>query len=164
MEAIWQDDEMQGYRKEDQMKKEKVVKVSEIMGFAPSSSGGSYISRLLIESEGVGSSRLMLVHATLKPGEAPGDAAAHPTPYDEAYYILRGQGLMEFGGGEESYEVGPDTAIFIPADTLHKITNTGTEDLEFLTIWPITPAEEGVNGVLDERKRLWGTNFRKVDG
>lgn len=145
------------------MKKEKIVKVSEIKGFAPSSSGSSYISRLLIESEGVGSSRLMLVHATLKPGEAPGDAADHPTPYDEAYYILRGQGLMEFGDGAESYEVGPDTAIFIPADTLHKITNTGTEDLEFLTIWPITPAEEGVNGVFDERKRLWGTNFKKVD-
>ena len=69
---------------------------------------------------------------------------------------------MEFGDGEESYEVGPDTAIFIPADTLHKITNTGTEDLEFLTIWPITPAEEGVNGVFDERKRLWGKSFRKV--
>jgi len=154
----------QGYRKEDLMKKEKVVKVSEIKGFAPSGSGGNYISRLLIESEGVGSARLMLVHATLKPGKAPGDAAAHPTPYDEAYYILRGHGLMEFGDGEESYEVGPDTAIFIPADTLHKITNTGTEDLEFLTIWPITPAEEGVNGVFDERKRLWGTSFRKVDG
>ena len=70
---------------------------------------------------------------------------------------------MEFGDGEESYEVGPDTAIFIPGDTLHKITNTGMEDLEFLTIWPITPAEEGVNGVFDERKRLWGTNFRKVN-
>lgn len=145
------------------MEKEKVVKVSEIMGFAPSGSGGSYISRLLIESEGVGSSRLMLVHATLKPGKAPGDAASHPSPYDEAYYILRGQGLMEFGDGKESYVVEPDTAIFIPADTLHKITNTGTEDLEFLTIWPITPAEEGVNGVFDERKRLWGTSFRKVD-
>jgi mannose-6-phosphate isomerase-like protein (cupin superfamily) len=153
-----------GIERKIRVEKEKVVKVSEIKGFAPSGSGGNYISRLLIESEGVGSARLMLVHATLKPGKAPGDAAAHPTPYDEAYYILRGQGLMEFGDGEESYEVGPDTAIFIPADTLHKITNTGTEDLEFLTIWPITPAEEGVNGVFDERKRLWGKSFRKVDG
>jgi len=146
------------------MEKEKVVKVSDIKGFSPPGSDGSYISRLLIESEGVGSSKLMLVHATLKPGKAPGDAAAHPAPYDEAYYILKGQGLMEFGHGEEAYEVGSNTAIFIPADTLHKITNTGTENLEFLTIWPITPAEEGVNGIFDERKRLWGTNFRKVDG
>ena len=146
------------------MKKEKIVKPSEIMGFSPAESGGAYVSRLLIESEGAGSSKLMVVHATLKPGKAPGgDAAAHPPPYDEAYYILRGSGRMEFGDGEESYEVGPDTAIFVPAGTLHKITNTGTVDLEFLTLWPITPAEEGVNGVYDERQREWGTNFRKVD-
>lgn len=146
------------------MTEEKVVRVSEIMGFSPAESCGAYVSRLLIESEGVGSGKLMLVHATLKPGEAPGAAAAHPVPYDEAYYILRGEGRMEFGEGEEVYEVGPDTAIFIPGGTLHKITNTGTTDLEFLTIWPLTPAEEGVNGVYDERKRAWGRAFRKVEG
>jgi mannose-6-phosphate isomerase-like protein (cupin superfamily) len=145
------------------MKKEKIVKVNEIKGFTPSESDGNYISRLLIENEGVGSSKLMLVHATLKSGKDPGGFGAHPAPYDEAYYILKGQGLMEFNNGEESYEVGPNTAIFIPADTLHKITNIGTDDLEFLTIWPITPSEEGVNGVYDERKRLWGTNFKKVN-
>ena len=145
------------------MKKERVVKVSEIMGFSPVETQGGYVSRLLIESEGMGSAKLMLVHATLKPGEAPGTAAAHPVPYDEAYYILRGEGRMEFGDGEEIYKVGPDAAIFIPGGTLHKITNTGTTDLEFLTIWPLTPAEEGVNGVYDERKRAWGTAFRKVD-
>lgn len=149
------------------MKKERIVKAGEIMGFSPEESKGTYISKLLIESEGVGSSKLMVVHATLKPGETPGDAqghgAAHPPPYDEAYYILRGYGKMEFGEGEEIYEVGPDTAIFIPGGTLHKITNIGTEDLEFLTIWPIMPAEEGINGVYDERKNEWGTSFRKVD-
>ena len=152
------------------MKKQRIIKVGEVMGFSPAGSGGAYISRLLIESEGAGSHRLMVVHATLKPGQAPGgNAAAHPPPYDEAYYILRGQGRMELGAGpdvfpQESYPVGADTAIFIPAGTLHQITNTGTEDLEFLTIWPITPAEEGVNGVYDERKRAWGTTFRKVSG
>ena len=143
--------------------KERIVKVSEIMGFSPSESDGSYISRLLIESEGVGSSKLMVVHATLKPGKDPGGMGSHPKPYDEAYYILSGTGKMEFADDENAYEVGSNTAIFIPADTPHKITNIGTDDLEFLTLWPITPAEEGVNGVYDERKRLWGTNFRKVD-
>lgn len=145
------------------MKKEKVVKVSEIMGFSPAESQGAYISRLLIESEGVGSSKLMVVHATLKPGKAPYAAAAHPFPYDEAYYILRGEGRVEFDGDKESYEVGPDTAVFIPGGTMHRIINTGMEDLEFLGIWPVMPAEEGVNGVCDERKRAWGTSFRKVD-
>ena len=144
------------------MKKLRVVKAKDVEGFTPKGLEGAYISRLLIESEGVGSSRLMVVHATLKAGKAPGEGAAHPVPYDEAYYVLRGQGRMEFDGGTDSYEIGPDTAIFIPGGTMHKITNTGTEDLEFLTIWPLAPAEEGVNGVLDERKRAWGTNFRLV--
>ncbi|MEK7395687.1 MAG: cupin domain-containing protein [Candidatus Poribacteria bacterium] len=143
-------------------KKERIVKVDEIMGFAPTESGGDYVSRLLIESEGVGSSKLMLVHATLKPGKDPGGMGSHPAPYDEAYYILSGIGRMEFGDDDQAYEVGKNTAIFIPAGTPHKITNIGAIDLEFLTIWPLTPAEEGVNGVYDERKRLWGTNFRKV--
>ncbi|MGB9595927.1 MAG: cupin domain-containing protein [Candidatus Poribacteria bacterium] len=143
-------------------RKERIVKVDEIMGFSPSESSGAYISRLLIESEGVGSSKLMLVHATLKPGKDPGGMGTHPEPYDEAYYILSGIGKMEFGDNDQAYEVGKNTAIFIPAGTPHKITNIGTEDLEFLTIWPLTPAEEGINGVYDERKRLWGTNFKKV--
>ena len=146
-----------------QMKKQRVVKAKDVEGFTPKGLEGAYISRLLIESEGVGSSRLMVVHATLKAGKSPGEGATHPVPYDETYYILRGQGRMEFDGGTDSYEVGPDTAIFIPCGTMHKITNTGTEDLEFLTIWPLTPAEEGINGVLDERKRAWGTNFRLIE-
>jgi mannose-6-phosphate isomerase-like protein (cupin superfamily) len=144
------------------VKHPRVVKVSEVMGLYPQALGDSYASRLLIESEGVGSSRLMLVHATLKPGRSPGEGAAHPAPYDEAYYVLRGQGRMEFGDEEDAYDVGPDTAIFIPAGVVHKITNTGSQDLEFLTIWPLTPADEGINGVYDERNQRWGTNFRLV--
>jgi mannose-6-phosphate isomerase-like protein (cupin superfamily) len=144
-------------------KKERIVKVGEIKGFSPSGSGGDYVSKLLIESEGVGSSKLMLVHATLKAGKDLGGFGTHPAPYDEAYYILCGIGKMEFSDDTQAYEVYPNTAIFIPANTPHKIKNIGDGDLEFLTIWPITPAEEGVNGVYDERKRLWGTNFKKVD-
>ena len=144
------------------MKKERVVKVSEIMGFSLPAAKGTYISRLLIESEGVGSSKLMIAHGTLKPGESRMEPGTHPHPYDEAYYILRGQGRVEFGDGEESYEVGPDTAVFIPAGTSHRPINTGTEDLVFLGIWPIMPAKEGVNTVCDERKRAWGRSFRRV--
>ena len=142
------------------MAKLRVVRAKEVMGFSPLGLEESYVSRLLIEEEGVGSGKLMVVHATLYPGESPGGGASHPAPYDEAYYILRGHGLMQYDGGAESYEVGPDTAIFIPGGTWHKITNTGDEDLEFLTIWPLMPGEEGINGVYDERKRAWGTSFR----
>lgn len=144
------------------MSKLRVVRAKDVMGFAPEGLEDAYTSRLLIDEEGVGSPKLQVVHATLKPGKTPGGGAAHPVPYDEAYYILRGQGLMEFDEGREQYEVGPDTAIFIPGGTWHRIENTGTEDLEFLTIWPMAPQEEGVNGVYDGRIRAWGTSFRLV--
>jgi len=140
----------------------RVVRANDVEGFSPPGLEQAYVSRLLIEAEGVGSERLQVVHATLKPGQTPGHGAAHPAPYDEAYYILRGQGLMTFDEGAESYEVGPDAAIFIPGGTWHCITNTGDTDLEFLTIWPLSPQEEGINGVFDARKRAWGTSFRLV--
>jgi hypothetical protein len=50
----------------------------------------------------------------------------------------------------------------ISDDTWHKITNIGTEDLEFLTIWPIIPEAEGINGVYDERQRVWGHYSEKL--
>ena len=75
----------------------------------------------------------------MAPGTTSGKAESHPIPYDETYYILRGQARVEFGGGEESYDVTPGTAVFIAAGTKHKITNIGTDDLTFLTIWPLQP-------------------------
>ena len=144
------------------MTKRRIVRAQDVMPFLPPGMGGSYASRLLIDSDGVDSDKLQLVHATLKPGQSPGEGAAHPVPYDEAYYILRGEGRMEFEQGAEVYTVGPDTAIYIPGGTWHMITNTGDVDLEFLTIWPLSPAEEGVNGVYDGRKKAWGTSFRLV--
>jgi mannose-6-phosphate isomerase-like protein (cupin superfamily) len=148
---------------EEAMKTLRVVCAQNVVPYSPPAMAGNYLSRLLIESEGVGSERLQLVHATLKPGQSPGEGASHPVPYDEAYYILRGCGRMEFEQGAESYDVGPDTAVFIAGGTWHKITNTGDDDLEFLTIWPLSPATEGVNGVYDERLRSWGTSFRLVN-
>jgi len=145
------------------MTKLRIVQAQTVAPYSPQGLEDIYASRLLIESEGVGSERLQLVHATLKAGESPGEGAAHPAPYDEAYYILRGTGRMEFDEGAEVYDVGPDTAIYIPGGTWHKITNTGEDNLEFLTIWPLTPPSPGVNGVFDGRLREWGTSFRLVE-
>ncbi len=144
------------------MTKERVVRADEVMPFSPERSAGKYESRLLIESEGVGSTKLMLVQATIRAGASSGKAECHPVPYDETYYILRGQARVEFGDSGEAYDVAPNTAVFIAAGTRHKISNMGTDDLVFLAMWPIQPREEGVNPVWDERKHAWGTTFRKV--
>ena len=146
------------------MKKERIVRIKDVMGFSPAALHGQYTSRLVVEDEGVGSSKLMLAHCTVKPGTSSGPPTAHPPPYDETYYILRGRGLVEFGEGEavEAYPVESDTAVFIPGGTKHKITNVGDEDLVLLAIWPIMPREAGINPVCDERLQAWGTTFRKV--
>jgi mannose-6-phosphate isomerase-like protein (cupin superfamily) len=145
------------------MKKELVVNASEIMPYSPPESRGLYESRLLIEPEGMGSTKLGLTQATIKPGAPSGEGESHPVPYDEAYYILRGMGRVSFPDLGETHEVGPDDAVFIPAGTKHGIQNTGEEDLVFLGIVPIFPVEEGINPVIDGRRREWGTSFRKID-
>jgi gluconate 5-dehydrogenase len=144
------------------VRKQRVVRADEVMPFSPTQTEGKYESRLLIESEGVGSTRLTLVQATVRPSVLSGKAECHPIPYDEAYYILRGQARVEFGEGEESYDVGPDVAVFIAAGTKHKIVNRGTDDLVFLAMSPLLPTKEGINPVWDGRKRAWGKTFRKV--
>jgi mannose-6-phosphate isomerase-like protein (cupin superfamily) len=50
----------------------------------------------------------------------------------EVYYITAGSGLMHID--EEFFEVGPESAIYIPPGARQYIENTGDSDLEFLCI------------------------------
>ena len=70
----------------------RIVQARAVLPFSPEGLQGIYESRLLIESEGVGSNRLQLVHATLKPGESPGGGAAAPLvarPTDPFHWVVR---------------------------------------------------------------------------
>ena len=142
------------------MTKRRVVQAKEVEGFCPAELGGAYISRMLLEKDGLGSTRLLINHVTMKPHHPLLTGGSHPAPYDEAYYILRGQARVSFDEGRDSYDVGPDTVAFIPGGAWHTIQNTGEDDLEFLTLWPMTPDREGVNGIMDERQHAWGTGFK----
>jgi mannose-6-phosphate isomerase-like protein (cupin superfamily) len=146
-----------------EMGKLRIVKTANVMAFSTEKSKGKYASRLLLEQEGVGSDKLMLVHVTIKAGAASGTGHVHPAPYDEAYYILKDEALIEFEEGRDSHRIGPDTAVFIPGGTWHRVANPGTEDLVLLTIWPQMPLQEGINDVSDLRKRARGKNFRLVE-
>jgi len=55
-------------------------------------------------------------------------------------------------------------AIYILCNTFHKLDNkNGEKDLEILSIWHL-PLKEGVNGIYDARKKVWGgSSFKKVD-
>jgi mannose-6-phosphate isomerase-like protein (cupin superfamily) len=87
--------------------------------------------------------------------------AAHRAPYDEIYYVLKGEAVLRMDGVD--YDIGKDTVIFIPGGTFHALSNKSeTEDFVLLTIWPGQP-EPGVNEVYDLRKEAWGTTFREIE-
>lgn len=143
------------------MKKGTVVRVGEVMPFAPPEFKGHYSSKMLIDKSNSGSEKLQINHFTLKPG-CRTEGAAHRAPYDEVYYVLSGQAVLHMDGAD--YDIERDTVVFIPGGTMHSLTNKSeTEDFVILTIWPLQP-EPGVNGVYDLRKRTWGETFRKQAG
>ncbi len=52
----------------------------------------------------------------------------HSHPEDEAYYILEGEGQLELDG--DIMLVRSGTSAFIPGNTEHALTNTGTRTLK----------------------------------
>ena len=56
----------------------------------------------------------------------------HKLKSSEVYYVIAGQGLMYID--KESFEVGPECAIYIPPNAVQYIENTGNSDLKFLCI------------------------------
>lgn len=144
------------------MERKLVFHAYQVMPFSPPEAAGAFESRLLVDRESVGSANLVVNHFTLKPGGST-ETGKHPSPYDEVYYVLRGRGVVRLGEPPKASVVGPNTIVFIPNGTLHCLENTGTEDLEMLTIMP-GPIVQGVNPVYDERLRTWGTSFRLAGG
>ena len=134
-----------------------VFNVKQVVGFSPRGAEDSYVSRLLIDKESVGSRYLVVNHFTLKSGQAT-ECGIHPDPYDELYYVLHGHALLRLGDPPEVFELEPGTVAFIPAGTRHALENVGTQDLKILTIMP-HQLVEGANPLYDARLRAWGTSF-----
>jgi len=73
--------------------------------------------------------RYSLAHAKVQRGHK---TNPHRLRTSEIYYILSGDGLMHID--EESLEVGPECAVYIPPNAIQYIENTGNCELEFLCI------------------------------
>ncbi|MCK9400821.1 MAG: cupin domain-containing protein [Bacteroidales bacterium] len=73
--------------------------------------------------------RYSLAHAMLKPGKT---SQPHKLKTSEVYYILEGEGIMHID--DETAEVNPGQAIYIPPDSSQYIHNSGNSDLKFLCI------------------------------
>jgi len=51
----------------------------------------------------------------------------HKHLHEEILFVYAGIGRITVGG--VAHEVGPETAVFVPPDTSHRIENTGTGEL-----------------------------------
>lgn len=141
------------------MVRKLVFNAREIEGFSPEEARGSFVSRLLIDPDGVGAQSVVVNLFTLNARESTRPGGSHPAPYDEVYYILRGRGILYLGDEPETFPIGPDSVAFIPGGTQHWIDNTADEDLDVITIMP-GPLKEGINSVYDARRKQWGVGFR----
>jgi mannose-6-phosphate isomerase-like protein (cupin superfamily) len=74
---------------------------------------------------------------SIAPGEDIGREAHEG--HDQFLRIEQGSGRAEFGESEdsvdESYDVGPDWAIIVPAGIWHNVVNTGDEDLKLYSLY-----------------------------
>lgn len=73
--------------------------------------------------------RYSLAHAKVVAGQK---TKPHKLKSSEVYYITAGQGLMHID--QESFEVGPECAIYIPPNAIQYIENRGNSDLKFLCV------------------------------
>ena len=66
---------------------------------------------------------LFFAHAVLKPNRV---LEPHIDPYEEIYYIIAGEGIMQVGDDEQQVTTGD--AIWIPYGVSHSLLNNGSED------------------------------------
>jgi len=72
---------------------------------------------------------LSLAVARVEPGK---QSYAHYLKQVEVYYILEGRGLIHVG--EETAEVGPGDAVYIPPGASQWIENRGEDELLFIAV------------------------------
>jgi mannose-6-phosphate isomerase-like protein (cupin superfamily) len=70
-----------------------------------------------------------LAIASLAPGK---EIEAHVDPMEEIYFVLTGSGKMCVD--DDSRQVGPGDATWIPAGSSHSLLNNGIEDLVILVV------------------------------
>ena len=90
---------------------------------------GSILRELLHPDKAMILTRCSLAHAKVEAGQR---TKPHKLKSSEVYYVTAGQGLMHID--QESFEVGPECAIYIPPNAVQYIENTGYSDLKFLCI------------------------------
>lgn len=81
-----------------------------------------------------GLSRLSVWKNTIDPGHA---TPPHRHDCEEVVVVLRGSGSLVVG--EQRIAFGPDSTLVVPPDAPHQIVNDGTEPLELVASFSVTP-------------------------
>lgn len=93
--------------------------------------GDKSSSYQVINPENVGSRRFMITVVEVRPG---GSTPPHEHPTAESmYYIIEGRGTVPGGKGGKGKSVGPNTAVYFPAGSIHGIRNNGRAKLVYLS-------------------------------
>jgi len=90
---------------------------------------GSILRELLHPDKADVQIRYSLAHAKVASGCK---TVPHKLKSSEVYCIISGQGLMHIDA--ESFEVGPESAVYIRPNSVQHIENTGDDELVFLCI------------------------------
>ncbi len=90
---------------------------------------GTY--RILIDEESVGAKNYALLLNTMNAG-VKGEEHKHDVN-EHCWYILSGTGTIYIEG--EPYKMAPEMAVYVPADTLHRIDVDEGEDLTYIVIY-----------------------------
>jgi quercetin dioxygenase-like cupin family protein len=83
--------------------------------------------RIMVDSS-KGSHGIALVRGRMAPG---GHLPPHTHDVEEALTVLEGTALSQIG--DEQFDLRPGDAVLLPAEVTHELTNTGDEDLVFVT-------------------------------
>jgi len=110
------------------MEKKYVVPLAEAISGVLHGGVGTF--RILIDEETSGAKNFSLLVNTTRAGAK---GAEHTHDVEHCWYILSGKGTMYIDG--EAYRIEPQTAIYTPANVLHKVNADPDEDLTYVVIY-----------------------------
>ncbi len=86
--------------------------------------------RIFIDEEICGSKSFSFLVNTMNKGKK---GPVHSHDSESCFYILSGKGIVRIK--DVSFAVGPQTAVFIPKDSLHEIEADQREDLIYIMVY-----------------------------
>jgi mannose-6-phosphate isomerase-like protein (cupin superfamily) len=95
--------------------------------------------RTLISADRTPSDSLTVGVVELVPGELR-NLSLHKHIQVEVYYVLSGEGIITISGREHA--VCPGTAVFVPGGVEHGVSNTTSEVLRLLYVFPTNSITE----------------------